>query len=60
MLLFVLGLIGLTLLVYLVLRGLTARKAQPLRPGPAVRRAPDDDEDFLRDLRRRMRDPREE
>ena len=37
----------------------TAR--QPLRPGPAAeRRPPDDDEEFLRDLRRRMKDPREE
>ena len=59
MVLFVLGLLALTLLVYLVLRALTARAPQPLRRAlPPTR--PDDDEEFLRDLRRRMRDPRED
>ena len=51
----VLGLVGLVLLAYLVLRLVTSRSREVTPPRP-----PDDDEDFLRELRRRMRDPREE
>ena len=57
----VVGALGLVLLVYLVLRLLTSRSAVALRREPVPPpRPPDDDEDFLRDLRRRMRDPRDE
>ena len=37
------------------------RRPHPAPPGPRPRTSsPDDDVDFLRDLDRRMRDPREE
>lgn len=59
MVLFLLGLIGLTLLIYLVLRALTSRGTGTVKRAPvAPPRPPDDDEDFLRDLRRRADEQR--
>ena len=49
------------LLVVGVLWLVLGRRTPPPSPGPAPRQAsPDDDADFLRDLGKRLRDPREE
>ena len=39
---------------------LAGRPRGPVAPAPKGRLAPDDDEDFLRELKRRSRDPRDD